>query len=789
MNLKKLLTIFMAAILTCGGICVSADEVSSEPTVITVAANAANVVSSDGIVIGSSGRVEAEKAGYITFGFNIEEAGYYNLDCYASFWYQNDANGADVSISIDDGKLINWSKNTLSALTDAGEAGMRTHKMLDTFYFSKGSHTLKFVTEYRNNPSKAIFNLAKFTLTKTDTLFVSATGSYGETTWSSDGWNQISTGELGSGEYTVYVAENGTYSFLFNMDCILNDTARAVPYLKIDDGAETEFSLMNMVATGDKAGVAGNIPVYEYITPVELTKGTHKFTLTTKKGPNDNSMYFFFTGFSIKKKAGGSAEPKWDGYLTVPAIGRYTVENNLRVENGNIATGNLGKIVYKIEIPHEAYFDLDMDIGWTVTDSNAGANCKMQIDGRKSVMLTADNTEFVGDGDIPTLKNYKYTKQIRLDEGEHLISFETSVGINPYSAYFWFGGFTITEAENNGTATDADEEDEEDEDIVVFSPDLSIAASEGTASGGFFLENKCHWATNDPGEVEFEITAEKSGLYYLYTDCKTSGNIWIKIDDGATITFDSQMKKCKNHCEGRCTYHSRYKYCVPINLEDGTHKVVFGHENGTTYLGGFDFEYIGEYTGNYGAILEKRGIKVGRTTVLDCGNQTTEGVYADDDTFTATYTTDNAEIATVSKDGTVTAVSVGKAVITVNLAFANGETEEYSSEIYVLPYKKGRIAITDVNYNRETGKLDCTVEAFYDQKNTELMLITAVYGKSGEQQIMTSLKSFEAVNIKGLSGGNTKDINAGTYKDAEIIKLFITDTSGKMSPLFEYRVK
>lgn len=142
----------------------------------------------------------------------------------------------------------------------------------------------------------------------------------------------------------------------------------------------------------------------------------------------------------------------------------------------------------------------------------------------------------------------------------------------------------------------------------------------------------------------------------------------------------------------------------------------------------------------------------------------------------------------MSKDGEITAVSVGRALITAQVAFENGEKTEFADTIYVLPYKKGRLAVTNVDYDTATGVLKYTAEAFYDQKNTELALITAVYGKSASG-IPTSLKSFDSVVVKGLKAGDTKEIDAGTYADAEIIKLFITDTSGKVSPLFEYRVK
>lgn len=605
--LKKAISLFLAMAISLMGLSVTALAKGDTDTV-SVTANAANKTAGEGIEIGSTGRVETGTPGWITYDFCVNEDGWYNLNLKTSFWWTLGDNGADVSMAIDGGKLIKWSQDTLKQAEDtAYDNSMRNYETLDAFYLSKGVHEIKFVSEYRGNPSWAEFHMESFTFTKTDEIKVAATGAYGEITgWSSDGWNKISTGELGNGKYTFYVPEDGSYALTLNMNSAIDIESGAKAFISVNGGTSTELTASNMKYISESDDP---LKEYEYINLLNLVKGYNTVTISTQLGVNDNSKYFHFGNMILSK---GNA-------VTVITNKANAIESDGLEFDSNIYSNKPGYAVYEFDIPESGYYKITAFARFWWQNGGSGAKVSVSTDDGKAVEWQPYTVVDVDGKDTDNKRHFEMRDTFYFEKGSHKIKVQADYFKSTTSAEFFLDNFTFAKTEAITASA-----------MGYYDNDAWEATEELDARWQVTYD---HAVTNDIGSASYEVYIPETGAYAIEIDMQCSidnANVNAKAllsVDGGKKTELSASNTVALGTRAKNLYANAlygYRYSSPLILTKGNHIITIttARGNNTWFnYGGFtlsreDFVTVKATEDNFASV---EGIAIGASGRIETG--------------------------------------------------------------------------------------------------------------------------------------------------------------------------
>ncbi|MEG2583143.1 MAG: Ig-like domain-containing protein, partial [Oscillospiraceae bacterium] len=471
------------------------------------------------------------------------------------------------------------------------------------------------------------------------------------------------------------------------------------------------------------------------------------------------------------------------GTIHIPAVGDNVEFCDLKTDNGCISANRLGNVKYRFTVHETGYYNLNMDIGWAVTNPSSGAEVALKVDDRNSVVLTEQNMNFLGDTPNADQKQYAYRKQIYFETGIHTILFTSSRGEMPWCSFFFFGGLELNKNDNDNTALAEDLYEAEDaEPVDKYTADISLAAIDAYQVENFDKENDDHYAASLQGaslSYELNVLSEQAAYYWLYLNTDLTGSAEITIDGKPLVLFDGYMKEYSLIKGQPCSQHKVYKYYRPVQLTAGKHVLKVTNLGGSIWFGGLEFVNAGKPTSEYGAALTRKGVKKGRQVLMTVGSRTDKGVYVMDVSFKVQYTSSDKTVASVDKNGRVEAISPGTAVIKAVLTSKDGSVVEYSDKLHVLPYFKGRISVKDASYDAQQGSLKAKVGAFYNQKQTEALVIAAVYGYDKANGMIGNLKFLQSETVSGMLADTECEIDfpVGSIDENTLVKLFVVDSS------------
>lgn len=518
------------------------------------------------------------------------------------------------------------------------------------------------------------------------------------------------------------------------------------PYTVTVNGSDTfAFEGTAHSVSGTALGTAhmgygsGNNQFARYDAPVYLKAGKNeiKFTITDGR-PSDGKSQFELDYFTFEYKGNDvdfikvNAEDAIGGYAKGIASvsdanadgGVYYQVNGAEFTRGDAANAEPVYLDYNVYAPHAGEYVLEfaanhpraylspMSVIINGTDKITNYDSDKLVDGYATNDAGTYNPEL--SADVLTESDFwKFTskKTVTLKEGFNTVRVNADVprkngAKDQYLIYFDYLKFTPI-------STDAIEG--ESGAKTNFKDD----ALTETASGGTFA--KVH-DTKNYASIKYVVAVPKDGTYDMYmdmagyidvTNVASFAPVKLKVDDneqfrlntagdfftdasGTKVTLEATVSKeaalAIDDPDNRFDNEfATYKLLTPLTLTKGIHEVSFvideagAHNEGRRFFAIDKFSLVpttGQTMGTVALKLDTQAIAVGETTVAAVSTTDTDGAKMSKDGMSISYSSSEPGVVTVAEDGTVTANSAGKTVVTVTVE-ADGVVKEASKVMYV----------------------------------------------------------------------------------------------------------